>query len=60
MLLSQVYHGGFHGDTNATFPVGNIDPAAKRLLEVGKESLHKGISVCRPGAKFYEIGRAIR
>lgn len=55
-----MFHGGFHGDTNATFPVGNVDEAAKRLLQVGKESLNRGISVCKPGAKFYEIGAAIR
>ncbi|XP_052794097.1 methionine aminopeptidase 1D, mitochondrial-like [Mya arenaria] len=55
----SVFFRGFHGDTSETFAVGTIDDDAKRLLKVGKECLHRGISVCRPGARFCDIGMAI-
>jgi methionyl aminopeptidase len=50
---------GFHGDTNATFLIGNVKPEVQKLVEVTRECLVRGISVCRPGARTGDIGAVI-
>jgi methionyl aminopeptidase len=54
-----IFLQGMHGDTNATFPVGEVDPASRRLIEVARTSLERGIGAVRPGGKVCDIGRAI-
>jgi methionyl aminopeptidase len=54
-----IYLDGVHGDTNATYPVGEVDPASRRLVEVTRECLERGIDAVMPGRPFNEIGRAI-
>ncbi|PSN11153.1 type I methionyl aminopeptidase, partial [filamentous cyanobacterium CCP5] len=34
---------GYHGDTSRTFLVGDVSPEAKKLVEVTRECLHRGI-----------------
>ena len=51
--------GGVHGDTSCTFLVGDVDRASADLVEHTRQAMHAGISVVRPGARVYEIGRAI-
>lgn len=55
-----VYREGVHGDTNATFLVGSVDPESQRLMRVTRESLARAMAVVRPGARLNEIGRAIQ
>lgn len=50
---------GFHGDTNATFLVGNVKPEYKKLVDVTYECMMAGIAVCRPGAHLGDIGAVI-
>ena len=50
---------GFHGDTCRTFECGKVDDDGKRLIRVTKECLDKAIAVCKSGAHFIEIGKAI-
>ena len=50
---------GVHGDTNATYCVGNVDDASKRLIEVTRQCLDRGIAAVAPGRPFSDIGRAI-
>lgn len=40
--------------------IGDVDEEGKKLVAVGKQSLMEGIKVCKPGAKFCDIGDAIR
>jgi len=54
-----IFLEGVHGDTNATFFVGEVDEASRRLVEVTRECLDRGIAAVRPGARFSDIGRAI-
>jgi methionyl aminopeptidase len=54
-----VYVDGVHGDTNATFCVGRVDPESRRLVKVTEECLELGIEAVRPGAPLSDIGRAI-
>ena len=53
------YIEGVHGDTNATFLVGDVDGASVALVEHTRAAMHAGISVVRPGARVHDIGRAI-
>ncbi len=50
---------GFCGDACVTFPVGQVTPAAERLLKVAEESMWRGIEAARPGAHLSDIGAAI-
>jgi methionyl aminopeptidase len=54
-----IYLDGVHGDTNATYLVGHVDDASKRLVEVTRECLERGIAAVVPGRPFSDIGRAI-
>jgi len=51
--------GGVHGDTNATFFVGNVDPASRQLVQVTEECMWHGIEAVKPGRPISDIGRAI-
>ena len=53
------YIGGVHGDTNATFFVGDVDPASRRLVAVTEECMWKGIEAVRPERPVSDIGKAI-
>jgi methionyl aminopeptidase len=55
-----IYLNGVHGDCNATFFVGDVDDEGRRLVQVTKEALWKSIDQVRPGARLYEVGRAIQ
>lgn len=50
---------GWHGDTSATFFVGEIRPEAKRLVEIARRSLEIGINQVREGRRICDIGNAI-
>ena len=53
------YMGGVHGDTNATFLVGDVDPESRDLVRVTEECMWKGIEAVRAGRPVSDIGRAI-
>ncbi len=51
--------GGVHGDTNATFLVGEVDPESRQLVQVTEEATWRGIEAVQPGRPLSDIGRAI-
>ncbi len=53
-------YNGFHGDTAATFAVGECDAESTRLMEVTKEALRIGIAQARPGNRIGDIGAAVQ
>ncbi len=53
------YIGGVHGDTNATFLVGDVDEASRQLVQVSEECMWHGIEAVVPGRPLSDIGRAI-
>jgi methionyl aminopeptidase len=55
-----VFKDGFYADAAFTFPVGDIDDYARRLLEVTKGSLYAGISKAKPGNKLFDISKSIQ
>ena len=50
---------GFHGDTSATFCIGEVDESARRLVERTRAARDAGIAAVRPGARLGDIGAAI-
>jgi methionyl aminopeptidase len=50
---------GFIADSSKTYLVGNVAPAARRLVRVAQEAMWKGIAAVRPGAHLGDIGFAI-
>ena len=51
---------GFHGDTSATFYVGEASQSTKHVVEVARQSLAVGIAVVKPGAYVGDIGAAVQ
>lgn len=54
-----VKHKGLFTDMAMTIPVGNIDNASLKLLEVTKKALVVGIKVAKEGNRVGDIGYAI-
>lgn len=54
-----IFLDGMHGDTSATFFVGEVDAASKKLVQVTRECLEIGIAHAKPGRPVGDIGRAI-
>lgn len=50
---------GFFGDASRMYLVGNVSPEAKRLVQVTRECLERGIAVVAPGGFIGDIGAAI-
>ena len=53
-------HKGFVADSAVTAGVGNVSPEARRLIEVTREALNRGIGAARAGARLGQIGAAIQ
>jgi methionyl aminopeptidase len=51
---------GWVGDACITVPVGEIAPAARRLLEVTEESMWRGIRAAVAGNRLGDVGAAIQ
>jgi methionyl aminopeptidase len=51
---------GFHGDTSATFYVGEISPMARHVVEVARQALEIGIAQVAPDKRVGDIGHAIQ
>ena len=50
---------GYHGDSAMTHGVGEVSEARKRLMEITKESLYKGLEQAKPGNRLSDISHAI-
>ena len=53
------YIGGVHGDTDATFCVGEVSEEARLLVERTHEAMMRGIRAVAPGRQINVIGRVI-
>jgi len=51
---------GYHGDAAFTMPIGQVDPAALRLIEVTETSLFAGIAQMVDGRRLSDIGQAVQ
>ncbi len=55
-----VIHDGFHGDTSRMYFAGTPAPAAKKLAELTREAMWRGIEQVRPRATLGDVGHAIQ
>ena len=53
------YIDGVHGDTNATYGVGQIDEESALLIERTHNSMMRAIKAVRPGREVNVLGRVI-
>lgn len=51
---------GYYSDASRMFMIGDVDPEAKRLVEVTKECLEKGVQAVKPWGFLGDIGAAIQ
>lgn len=51
---------GYFGDGAITLPVGEVDPEAKRLLEITERALYVGIEKAKVGNRLFDISYAIQ
>ena len=55
-----VIKDGWHGDTSRMYFAGTPSVKAKRLVDVTREAMFRGIRTVRPGATLGDIGHAIQ
>lgn len=55
-----VFYDGYYGDGAVTYAVRTISPDVKRLLNVTREALYKGIEKARVGSRLSDISHAIQ
>ncbi|MCO6005606.1 type I methionyl aminopeptidase [Actinoallomurus purpureus] len=53
------FKDGVHGDTDATFLVGDVDEESRLLVERTREAMMRAIKAVRPGRHLNVIGRVI-
>ena len=59
-----LYHKGYHGDLNATWPVdaSHHPPGSpgEKLISTARRCLDEAIAICGPGVHYGEIGKTIQ
>ena len=55
-----VIKDGWHGDTSRMYIAGTPSVMAKRLIDVTREAMFRGIRTVKPGATLGDIGHAIQ
>lgn len=50
---------GYIADSSKSYAVGEVAPAAQRLLQVAYTAMWKGIAMVRPGKRLGDVGHAI-
>ena len=50
---------GWHGDAAVTVPVGQVDEAARRLIDTTERAMWAGIAQVRAGNRLSDIGHAV-
>ena len=53
------YKDGNHGDNSAMILLGDVHQDIRDLCEKTRIAMYKAIEICKPGAKFTEIGEII-
>lgn len=51
--------GGYHGDLNETFCVGNVDADGRRVVQTAFECLAAALELVKPGTLYRDLGTAI-
>lgn len=52
--------GGYHGDLNETFCVGNVDEEGRRVVKTAFDCLAYAVEMVRPGTLYRDLGNIIQ
>jgi methionyl aminopeptidase len=52
--------GGYHGDLNETFCIGNVDADGRRLVQTAFECLAAAMELVKPGTLYRDLGTTIQ
>ncbi len=55
-----VLYEGYYGDAAATFPVGEVTPQARKLIQTAEDAFYKGLDQIRVGNRISDISHAIQ
>lgn len=55
-----VWHKGWIGDAAWTYSIGKPTPEIRRLMDVGKESIRRGIETLGPDSRWIDWARAVQ
>ena len=55
-----VVYDGYYGDAAVTYPVGEISPEAKRLIEAAEKAFFQGFAKMKEGNRISDISHAIQ
>ena len=55
-----VKYKGYYGDSAVTLPVGKLSTRVRKLLDVTRESLYKGIEKVQVGNRIEDISKAVQ
>lgn len=50
---------GYHGDTSATFIIGETTPGARELVAIARRARDAGVAAAVPGGRLGDIGAAV-
>ncbi len=56
--VSTIYNG-YYSDSSRMFCIGNVTPEMKRLVDVAKECVEKGLEQVKPWGYLGDVGQAI-
>ncbi|NLY70733.1 MAG: type I methionyl aminopeptidase [Clostridiales bacterium] len=51
---------GYYSDAARTYPVGEVDESAQKLIRTTMECFYKGLEFCRPGYRLSDVSHAIQ
>lgn len=54
------FYNGYYGDAAITLPVGEISEEKKKLLQITKGALYRGIETARVGRRLFDISNTIQ
>jgi len=57
--ITTYNRGGYHGDLNETFCVGNVDEEGKKLVRTAFECLSEALAMVKPGTLYRDLGTKI-
>lgn len=57
--VSVYNRGGYHGDLNETFCVGNVDSDGRRLVKTAFDCLSAALDLVKPGTLYRDLGTEI-
>jgi len=55
-----VIYDGYYGDAAVTYPVGEISPKAKKLIDTARQAFYKGIGQMKEGRRISDISFTIQ